>query len=281
MNFQDIQLKDIHFYLSEKFSNYIFIDKNHRYINISNKTQGVSTTTRIAQFTKPFDAYNISLAMCKGNAIEAFKLRNEWKAKALRGTTRGTFLHYFMECLLQRKIINIDKNVRKLEPNIDKYIGVCRDYYLNYYQSKTKDINIQSEIVISNGKLYGQIDNLSYRPNVGYIIKDWKFDLEFTTESKYKFEGDLSHLDTSKINKYSLQTKLYERMLGIEIAAIELTHITPEGYNIYNPKDFIEEIDILLNPNSNTFVLQDQFEISKKAPEFANTTLKNRVNSLL
>jgi len=186
----------------------------------------ISATTIKKKFKPEFKKDVISRAIARrDNTTQEFVLR-QWAKAGKIGTTKGDYIHRFMECLMTG-----EEFYENLPEFIDELKGLeAIEFYKKLITTKEKAIKwlndnphllpIQSEVQVfdTDYMLAGTFDQLMYNQNTGRVeLWDWKTDKEFTTKAKRKgerFLKPLNHLEVCKLNEYSLQVNIYKYIIN-------------------------------------------------------------------
>lgn len=191
-----------------------FDEKTHRYFN-TNTGKYVPSVTSIISKLYTFDkAYHLKRKASKLN-ITPEELEKQWDTKRDNAANKGKVFHKYMEDRLLNR-----------PTDIENYVA---ESYLATYKN---DVSLHCEMVVGNHLIAGTLDNLSLRDGK-YILKDWKTNEKFTTESEYNLAKPFAYLDTSKFTLYALQLSLYRYLLDIPIYRMEVIHFTDTDYKVY------------------------------------------------
>ena len=120
--------------------------------------------------------------------------------------------------------------------------------FINDFFITERLIPIESEFIVYNDFLAGQIDMVCKDQEGNFYIVDFKTNEKIDTYSYgKKMKGVFSHLDDSNYFHYCLQLSIYKKMLKeYEINKTFLVHITAEKYNFIECHDVMKGIDINL-----------------------------------
>ena len=181
--------------LHEKFSHIQFDPVEHKYTDLRNGNKLTSVTTAIEKFKKPFDKQFWLAAKAQELGVSVEELDKDWQYKKLRGQIIGNRYHDYMERNAGKLVQN-----QKPIPAVDRYL---QDY---------PDPHVLTEYILGNDVLGGMCDRVSLRGN-SLILKDWKSNKKFYTNSRYRMINGLEHLPASEFYIYALQTSLYRLLL--------------------------------------------------------------------
>lgn len=196
------------------FSFILFDEARHRYFNTKTSTYVPSVTSVLSKLYK-FDKDYWLPKKAKQLNITVEELEKQWDDKRNRASEKGRIFHKYMEDRLN----NIE---------VDTINTVAEQYLQDYKDDKV----IACEMIVGNHLIAGTFDNLSLRDGK-YILKDWKTNETFTTESEYNLTKPYQHLDNSKYTIYALQLSMYRYLLDIPIHRMEVVHFTDTDYKVY------------------------------------------------
>lgn len=225
-------------------------DSTHEYFNITTKKKLTSVTTKISEYKKPFDKYNISKAISIRDNIPQHELLKLWQYKNDTRKIVGSLLHNYMEATLERciyepalTIINEDQKLiyEKLKVLGGKFI---KDYYYN-----GNYISIMNEFIVGNDNIAGRFDNLSKSLDRIKLV-DYKSNTDLYKQAYSNFTGKLDHLPQDKITEYTLQLSTYKSLLNLpEDIPVDLEIVwimeDNEDYVIIPIKELKEEANII------------------------------------
>jgi len=181
--------------LHEKFRNIRFEPQQHIYTDLCTGKHLVSTTTAIERFKKPFDKEFWLREKAAEAGITVAELEEQWRRKKVRGQMIGIRYHDYME------------RTFKHMAQQQKPIPAVENYLLEY-----NDVPLLTEYIIGNEVLGGMVDHVALRGD-SLVLKDWKSNKKFYTNSRYRLIKGLEHLPASEFNVYALQTSIYRYML--------------------------------------------------------------------
>lgn len=195
-----------------------FQEKNHLYVdNLDQKY--ISCTTIFKPFFL-FDTVAVSEQCSKSDnqkysGRDPVEIRKEWFEKGLRGSSEGTNVHEHAEWMISKGLSG--KNQTPLSENCKlKFIQV--DKIVNYLLTKYEFIEAEKIVFSPDMGIAGQIDLLLYDPKTNTIlIIDWKTNKKITTENFHQnIPKPFDHLQSTDLNKYTLQLSMYEFLLKKE-----------------------------------------------------------------
>lgn len=222
-----------------------------------------SVTTLINNFKNEFDSDFWSKKIAKKENTTQEIILKKWKDKAFKSTEIGTAIHKIFEdyrnvnyCVTNGKLeFEYNKlNAEFMEDfNLKKEVSLK---FINDFFVTKRLIPIESEFIVYNDFLAGQLDMICKDQECNFYILDFKTNEKIDTYSYGKrMKGIFSHLDDASYFHYCLQLSIYKRMLKeYDIKKIFLVHITAEKYEFIECIDVMHDIDIdslkgLINQN--------------------------------
>lgn len=246
--------------LHKAYKDIIYIDRGHRYFNRSNGRPLMSVTQLIKKYSTPFDKKKWLAIKAEEYGIDEKTLEKHWDYLRVVGTTRGSFIHEYLENRLQRKrtlpehpayieklptlkYFEYHGKVTKMLEQADKFI---KDYENKYFP-------IGNEFVVGNDVIAGQIDFLTQ-----VNIVDFKTDKKIEVFNPFQnFKEPLDHLSQCEYNKYCLQISLYRYLLkekGFELPEDDIIvwfNVNNDNYKIFKVQNLEEEAMTLINLERN------------------------------
>lgn len=185
--------------------------------------------------------------------VQPEQILEQWDIEALTGTTRGSYVHDYLENLEKRLIDpiplpNIDLSTVetiKFYTSLRKAESLCKDWY---HTTKEYLIPIAMEFIVGDAtlELAGRFDRLYFNLNTQeYEIWDFKTDKKLNYENKYS-KLKLFNLPDCEYEKYSLQVSLYKKIiednLGVKLGQSRIVHfnIKEETWSIIEAKDYTQ-----------------------------------------
>lgn len=219
-------------------------------------------TSFLERFKKTFDREGLSLKKANELKISQQEILEIWDNKRDRACDLGHDVHTYIENYYEKGLLQMEKYTKvpgdKEAQDIHKNnVNERIKKFHTIYENKLKQLeSIGSEIRVFSKiwKIAGTIDKLFYYEG-SIIVGDWKSNGEIKTDDDYAYNKLLYPFEKYKeneINKYSLQTSLYQLMLeeaGINSDYSFICHLPP-GENeakIYKMKDFRAELRTYLN----------------------------------
>lgn len=187
--------------------------------------------------------------------VQPEQILEQWEMEAIVGTTRGSYIHNFLENLENRlvdpiSLPNVDFSTIetiKFYTSLRKAESLCKEWY-----NATKEylVPIAMEFIIGDPKLglAGRFDRLYFNLNTQeYEIWDFKTDKKLNYENKYS-KLSLFNLPDCEYEKYSLQVSLYKKIvednLNIKLGQSRIVHfnIKEDAWSIIKAKDYTQLI---------------------------------------
>jgi ATP-dependent exoDNAse (exonuclease V) beta subunit len=216
--------------LNECFSNIQYFDKDHKY-TIDGIPAKISVSSAIKKYEKEFEKEKIAAHVARKNGKTINEVLTEWKFKADYSCHKGSEFHLFVENLLERRKITIDKDALNLFASSQSIIlenNFTNQYYsemakmignfMNFYNWWKEDhIILKSEFVVGDKSgICGSLDNLSYNKKTKkLVIFDYKTNKEIKTKNPKgdTFFEPFTHLQNCELVKYSIQIWLYKLII--------------------------------------------------------------------
>lgn len=180
----------------------------------------------------------------------------QWKLDGLIGTTRGTYIHDYLENL-EKRITDIPKielipgmsigEAVNYVNSIETAKNLCLDY-VKFAQQNL--IQIAAEFVVGDPRigLAGRFDRLYFNKNTKeYEIWDFKTDKQLRYKSSFG-KLNIFNVPDCEIEKYSLQTSLYKKIiqdntsLKLGVSRIVWFNLKENKYEIIDCKDYVKLI---------------------------------------
>jgi ATP-dependent exoDNAse (exonuclease V) beta subunit len=201
--------------MSLKIYNHIgFEEQSHKYTNLNTQEVYRSVSTIITALTPPFEGNENQTRKTR----EKFNMTHEevlalWKEKNTKSIVHGKFIHHCMEFGFTRPLQEVFDEAMSLYP-CTMYIEDVQHYQKLVLETIKQGKIITEQIVYNDEcKMAGQADLVVETDDALYLY-DYKTNQKNLFENGYsKFYPPISHLDTSKINGYSLQLNFYRLFL--------------------------------------------------------------------
>ena len=228
-----------------------FDPETHSYKNKDKKL--ISVTTLLNKFKNEFDSdfWSKKIAL-KENTTQEIILK-KWKDKAFKSNEIGTAIHKIFEdytnnnyCITNGKL---DFDYNKLNSDFIQDFNAKKEVslkFINDFFITERLIPIESEFIVYNDFLAGQLDMICKDQENNFYIIDFKTNEKIDTYSYgKKMKGIFSEIDDCSFFHYSLQLSIYKKLLKeYDIKKIFLIHITTEKYEFIECQDLMQNIDI-------------------------------------
>lgn len=229
----------------------VFNTEDHSYF--LGKKRLTSVTTFLSKFKNEFNSDFYSKKSAEKEGVSQQEILDRWKAKAVKSTTIGTAIHKIFEDYTLNNYAKVGDSFAFEIDNLNA------DYILDFEAKKKvsfrllndffetkRIIPMQSEVIVYNEKLAGQIDLLAKDKSDNYYILDFKTNekLETNNFGKY-YKGDLNFLEESTMHTYCLQLSIYKNLMKqYDVKKLFIIHITNENYQFIEVDDFIEKFNL-------------------------------------
>lgn len=223
-----------------------FQDVGHIYDVDGDKTF-TSVTKFVHGFAKPFNASEVIAGMRrKGLSAEYegmsdWEIKQKWKRNGIDASSRGTKMHYQIECYFNRLAITrkweLNENDMKgwRENDLDIELGQFINF-ISGLQHNGSLFPYRTEWCIYHEELKftGSVDMVFKNNNGGYDIYDWKRSKEIKKNGFNNFKNEaLIHLPDCNFWHYTMQLNLYKYILeskyGLRIDNLYLVAFHPNN----------------------------------------------------
>jgi len=207
-----------------------FDEKKHVY-RINDKKL-ISVTEYISKYKTYFDSELIAGKYAKKHNLKKEDVLAIWKEKGEKSCIMGSFVHKIFEDYILGNEIEI--NEEYLKCNIaKKFIDDCFE--------SGRLIPLETEYIVYNDELAGQIDCIVKNTKGDHFILDWKTNSDISYENRWQnMTGKYSHLEDCSFNHYSLQLGLYKQMCKeYEIKDCFIVHLKEDNYEFIKVKNIL------------------------------------------
>jgi len=228
-----------------------FNSETHTYFKKDKKL--ISVTTFLSAFKNKFDSDYWSEKIAKRENTTKEVILKKWKDKAFKSTEIGTAIHKIFEDYTNNEYFILNEEIGFNIPDLEKefYIDynkkrkVAIDFINDFFVSK-RLTPIESEFIVCDKFLAGQIDNISKDSENNYYILDFKTNEKIDYDSyNKKMKGILCEFNDSSFYHYSLQLSIYREILKeYKIKNMYLVHITETNYKLIECIDLLKEINL-------------------------------------
>jgi ATP-dependent exoDNAse (exonuclease V) beta subunit len=227
-----------------------FDNETHSYF--LNDKRLISVTTLLSNFKNKFDSdfYSKKIALKEGKTQDEILLL--WKEKAKKSCDIGTAIHKIFEDYKYNNYSILNNQLMFETSEID--VEYLPDYYtkhkvalsfINDFFETKRLIPIESEMIVYNELIAGQIDMICKDVKNNFYILDFKTN---STIDKYSYNkkmiGFFSELNDSNYYHYCIQLSVYKKLLKeYKINKIYIIHILENNYKIIECEDVFEKIN--------------------------------------
>ena len=233
----------------------IFTEADHSYRIKETGDLLTSVTTKIKQYTPPFDPTMAQQMIDKkkpayiGMTLE--EIIESWKNKASHSAFEGTLLHSYAELWPETKGYGF-------HPKTSRVLSMCKQVDKLFPKLLERFRLVAAEKIVFSPSmgLAGQIDLLMADDAAQQgIIIDWKTNAKITDEEGAfgNMLPPIEHLKDADTVKYGLQLALYEKILTDEKYYPEfkgyrkaLVHVKESFGKVVKIDDYAEEIECLM-----------------------------------
>jgi hypothetical protein len=190
-----------------------YIDKTHQYFDVKSGKELESVTTVLKKFQPEFEHDYWASFKATQEGVSKYRKDLEWHLLREHGTTKGSYIHDYLECATQGKYFEKPVPEFIYKPALDKCIELANQFVEWYRESKFS--LVVPELIVNDNKNAGQIDNLSCVNNDLHklAIVDYKTDKAIDFDNQY---GNLlepySNMPDCNWSKYCLQVNKYQEL---------------------------------------------------------------------
>ena len=161
----------------------------------------------------------------------------EWKEKSDKSCEVGTLVHSIIENYI------LTGNIETY--GIDNRELVAVEFIESIFKTN-RLIPIETEYIVYNDKIAGQIDLICKDNEGNYYIIDFKTNSEITKYSYYKkMIFPLDDFNDSNFYHYSLQLCIYKELLKeYSIKDLFIVHIKDNGYEFIKCENILENLNV-------------------------------------
>lgn len=229
----------------------VFNPENHTYFK-GNK-QLTSVTTLLGKFKNKFDSDHWSKVIAKRENTTQEVILAKWKEKAFKSTEIGTAIHKIFEDYANGNYSllygELDFDFMELKPKyfLDfNYKSIVAIDFIKKFFVTNRLIPIESEFIVYNDFIAGQVDMICKDHHGNYYILDFKTNEEIKKNSFGKnMIGCLDFLPDSSYYHYCIQLSVYKELLKpLNIEKLYLVHIKSDGYEFIECENVLNSIDL-------------------------------------
>lgn len=200
-----------------------FDESRHTYFLGEKKL--TSVTQYISQFKSFFDSDKIAQKYAKKHNLKKEDVLKMWSDKGKESCEMGTFVHKIFEDYILENPLELN----------DKYPKsyVAQKFIKDYFDTG-KLIPVETEYIVYNDELAGQVDCIAKNKKEEYFILDWKTNKEIKYNNIWQnMKGIYSHLEDCNFNHYSIQLETYKNLCyEYDIKGCYIVHLDDYNYNI-------------------------------------------------
>lgn len=205
-------------YLFNEFNGIKYFDEPHEYF-YDNK-QFISVTTLNNKYVDPMDTnYWVNYKANEHNVLP-HKIKIAWDFLKNKGTFKGSIVHDYIENLYLNKVFKYPTESVYSKFGFDpikKEYNITKKQVDSFYKdSFNKLLPIKTEFVVYDieAMIAGMIDMIFYNVKMQeYQLWDWKTNKSFSFKTNRRLLGELSLLDDSDMEIYSLQLSMYKYII--------------------------------------------------------------------
>ncbi len=230
--------------IEKQFDHISFEAQRHLYF--SDKQEYISVSAFLEQFTKVFDRNNIAKKVSKKKGISAEEIKTHWEIRRDYSIVRGTEFHLYVEKYLKENRKNMP--CTPIDHEIKEFHRFWDQKNKNRYEVVATELVVADDELLIAGTLDCLVKN---NHNNHFYLFDWKTNQEIKNSNTYEnFKKPLSHLENCHLNKYSLQSSIYKKLLekkiDITIKKKFLIHFPRnKTYQVIPIKNLDQEVEAL------------------------------------
>lgn len=231
--------------LRNHFAHIRFHPEEHRYFNEQGE-EYMSVSGVLDKFIPPFNREFYSDKIAREKQVSQDEIKAVWDIRREYSIVKGTEFHLYVQAYLtHNRMIELQTPIKREVASFHRFWDKIRDRYKV----------IASELIVADDeyKIAGTVDcvvqNLETEE---YFIFDWKTNRKITKTNPVSkmMLPPVDHLEQCGFNKYALQMSFYRFLFNkntpIDISQTHLVHLTPDGYKIYSPQDYQQEVKVMI-----------------------------------
>lgn len=205
-----------------------FCEKTHSYFIGEKRLKSV--TKYISEFKPKFDSELIASKYAEKHGLKKDYVLKMWKDKANMSCEMGTFIHSIFEDYILGNDVIIDEKYPKYKAALK---------FINDFFKSGRLIPIETEYIVYNNKLAGQVDCIAKNNKGDHFIFDWKTNEQIKFNNTWqKMIGKFNYLDDCNFNHYSIQLNKYKSMCNeYNIKSSYIVHLGLDDYEIIKVKN--------------------------------------------
>lgn len=218
----------------------------------------INTDTGEEEIIKDYQYVQINLSDNHDHLkVTPDQVAEQWRIDSLVGTTRGSYLHNYLENrenrLLDDPQIPTIQDLTTVQQivffnSIKSGIKIC-DSFLEYQAANLVPVAMEYTVADIQLGLAGRFDRLYFNKlTEEYEIWDFKTDKKISHKGRSSNKFKIFNVADCEIEKYSLQTSLYKHIIekntGIKLGTSRIVHIDLKNneYKIHDCKDYTQLI---------------------------------------
>lgn len=211
----------------------VFNDDDHTYF-LGDKRL-TSVTQYLSKYKPVFDSDLIAGKYAKKHGLKKESVLKMWKDKGDLACEIGTFVHSIFEDYINGNMININDEYKKCY--------VAENIITDIFKSG-RLTPIETEYIVYDDKLAGQIDCIAKDKSGKYYILDWKTNSKITFNNRWqKMLSPYDNLDDCSYNHYSMQLGIYKQLCKeYKIDSCYIVHIDETSYKFHKTNDILINI---------------------------------------
>lgn len=208
----------------------VFNEDNHTYFLGDKKL--TSVTQYISKYKPVFDSDLIAGKYAKKHNLIKEDVLKMWKEKGEKACDMGSFVHQIFEDYILGLHIAVRSDYVKCL--------VAKKFIKDFFKSG-RLIPVETEYIVYNNELAGQIDCIVKNEFGHHFILDWKTNSEIKYENSWQsMLGKYSDLDDCSFNHYSIQLNKYKELCTeYDIKGCFIVHLMDEDYKIIKTRNDI------------------------------------------
>ena len=205
----------------------LFDEKTHSYF--LGEKRLTSVTKYISKYKPVFDSEKIAENYAKKNNLIKEDVLKMWREKGEQACVMGTFIHKIFEDYIKGKHLSIRSDYPKCL--------VAQNFIKDFFDSGLLT-PVETEYIVYNNELAGQIDCIVQNKKGEFFIIDWKTNNEIKYVNKWQsMLGEFCYLDDCSFNHYSIQLSKYQELCKeYDIKKCYIVHLNDYNYDIIEVK---------------------------------------------
>jgi len=199
-----------------------------------------SVTTFVKEFFPEFNKEYHSKRVAERDGVSVAEVLSTWEKKRDESLERGNKVHELCDNFITGKVTE-SNNV---------WFGTIKKFFEDHKDLKL--IGCEMKICYPEKGIAGTMDLLMCDEQENVYIFDWKTNESIDVNKEYqKGKKPIEHLFDNNYIHYSLQLNFYAYILkekyGLEVNNLNLIHLTPDSYTLYEAVDCDTEVKAMLS----------------------------------